>query len=93
MVRYVARGTSEVSLNCLNINCLKSPISYPIWGAVAPLKIVSQLKSIPFCNQCSKTFHMTQVSLSWEHFKICGSGAPKYLNRHNFGPNWDTDFI
>ena len=41
----------------------------PHLGAVHSLKIVSQLRSIPFCTQCSKTFHLTPGP-------FCGSGAP-----------------
>ena len=45
-------------------------------GGRRPLYNCITIKSIPFGNQCSKTFHLTPVLLSWGHFKICGSGAP-----------------
>ena len=47
--------------------------SGPHLGAVDPFKIVSQWKSIPFCNQCSKTFHLT----------VCNAGTVL-----TFGPNF-----
>ena len=53
-----------------------------IWGAVDTLKIISQ-KSVPFCNECSKTFNMAPGLLRWNHF----NNRTKFLEGRPFGTN------
>ena len=52
MVTYRGRGISNV----IKVPEFDKIVDFgPIWEAVDPLRMVSQLKSIPFCNQCSKS--------------------------------------